>query len=166
MVFRRCILMSHMPSTEYRVLVFTTHRRLLVSVRRFVIWRVIVAQEIVERLLHSRERHVVVVRRQRADELDEHGAQVRTEAAKKHGALAAAKQECQDRHVRLGAVALGASEHEVIATIVRTLPAPGCDVIERDGLGGNTAATIRADRAVLLNEPAARFSVSGTACGD
>lgn len=136
---------------------------MLVAVRRLVVGRFVVGEDVVEGLLHARGN--LAIRRESADEVNEHGTQVRAVAAKHRGALALPKEEGEDRHVGLCAVAVGAGEHQVVAAVVCALATARGNMVERDGRGGDAAAAVGAESAMLFDEPPLGFRVRGAARG-
>jgi len=129
-----------------------------------VIWGLAVFEEEVVELLFDARRYFAGRRRQTANEIHEHRAQVRAVAQQDRCTVALAKQEREDRHVGLRAIAILAGEDEVVSPIIGTLASTGRDVVERDGGGRNAASAVRADGAVLLDEPTLRLGV-GRAAG-
>jgi hypothetical protein len=125
-----------------------------------VVRRLVVGENVIEAFLDPRD---LRFGREREDEIDEHGAEVRPVSTEHGGALALAEQECQDGHVRLGSVAIHACEDEVVAPIVRALASPGRDMVQGDRGGGDATTAVGANGAVLLKQPALRFCVCGPA---
>ena len=112
-----------------------------------MIRRLVVREKVVEGFLHPSEFHF---RREREDQVDKHRAQVSPVPSKHGGAFALAEQECEDRHIRFGAVAVRAGEYEVVSPVVGALASSRCDVVERDGRGGDTSPAVGAHGTMLL----------------
>lgn len=71
----------------------------------------------------------------------------------KDAAGALLHQERHERRVGLGGIAVAAGEDEVVRPIIRVLTATRPDVIQRDRFGRGLDSAIRANRAMLGEEP-------------
>lgn len=87
------------------------------------------------------------------------------EAEQVDGAIAACEEEGEDGLVGLLRVAVGTSEDEVVAAVVRGFAAAGRHVIEGDGVGMDTTFAVRTDCAVAIEQPLTRVRVGRTTCG-
>ena len=98
---------------------------------------------------------------ERARELDEHRAQVRAVAQQVSRPAPARKQKRRRREIAFGGVTTLTGEHEIIASIVRSLSASRRHVIEGHAPGREAIAAVCADGAVLLQQPGACVRVGG-----
>lgn len=71
-------------------------------------------------------------------------------------------QEGEQRGVGLGRVAGTAGQHQVVRTVVGRLATTGPDVVERDGFRWNAGTAVRADRAVMREQPFAMGAVGAS----
>ncbi len=85
-------------------------------------------------------------------------------AKQSFGAGSLVEQEYQERFVRLDGVAAFAGQDKVVATIVGGLSLAGCYMVERERNGCVCDPAIGADRAVVPEQPLARFRI-GNATG-
>src|SRR5437870_2116682 len=103
--------------------------------------------------LISVRRFLFFLRCERSREIDEHRAEVRAVAEEVGGTAATGEQKSDRREISFGRVAGFACENEIVAPIVRRLPASWRHVIEcHRGLRESLAA-VRAHRAMLVEEP-------------
>jgi hypothetical protein len=70
-----------------------------------------------------------------------------------HPARAARQEKGQERHVRLGCVAVAAGKDEVVGPVIGRLAPARTHMIERDRVGVRRASTIGAHGAVLSQKP-------------
>jgi hypothetical protein len=103
--------------------------------------------------------------RERARELDEHRAQMRAVAEEVHRAAASGEQKRDRREISFGRVAHLAREDEIVAPIVGGLAAPRGNVVERHRRGREAITAVRADGAMLLEEPSPGLGVGDASRG-
>ena len=92
-------------------------------------------------------------------EVNEHCAQMFTVPKKIFGASRTGEKKGEDVLVSLLHVAGRAGKHEVVTSIVCTLPFARCHVIESDSLFADATTTVRANWPVPVEQPFARVGI-------